>query len=880
GGGGGGGGGGGSGSTVVTDNSTTYYASSIHGGKGGDGKGGDVGGGSAGGSPEPSSEHSNYNEKNKDKSWTGAGGAGGNGNAQGSGGKLVVLPTAALTCFPSQAADTGAALPQEEFLKVKVTLDLGLTDAQGKAVTLTFEQPFACRMVPLSGVSSGGVEACPKRVGYRFAGYWLDDGTCVYGPDGKATMVMSPFVADYTLRARWEVDGSILNVTSSGDGASTLGVYGNEAVTLRDAVEALAANPLLVGEDGRRRVTFGLAETDTVVRLTREIAVPAGVRAFEINGLYGLTNGVRLAAGSGARHFRFAGAAEKGAPFTLASLTFTGGNPTRGAGGAILAENGASVLVEACSFLKNRAGQMQNGGAICVVSGESKLLVDATTFAGNSAQSGGAVHVDGADSAFVNTTFSGNSAKASGGGISTGKGAPVELLACTFAGNTAAQRGPSLASTCTLTNAVRAVNCIFADTAGGKAPVAAENGGTLTLDWCSTDVPPEVAFASGGAAVTQMVAGVMHVVHPPLGGERSKNEDAAEIYRDADYENLLAVDRDGRRVVLAGVAGQATIPFVTDQLSQLRTAPTRGAVRLAVGTEPVTVEIDGVLCDAVGNPRPDATVDTPATVFYDSGEAVETNLTIRTAAGGVFGLSVPVDGSDGLAHNVTGICVRALGPEAVAVATAPYALKAASVDLIASPDYVVLDGDGVAIGNVAAMSISAAKSFDARSAGSFTAGSLKGFKTIDLEHVTVSGGSLKWLGGPGPAEGVTFANLEDMSVGGGVEAFSGTVNVGYSTVTRTWQAEADGFMQLQVRAPSKPAHEYLMVAVNVLNSDRSTAFEVTPRGLFGGADQRALWTIPVCKGQFVQLKLDEDYSDKPAVDIGVHAQFIYFGVEK
>ncbi|MBP5788087.1 MAG: hypothetical protein J6Y19_09785, partial [Kiritimatiellae bacterium] len=578
----------GSGSYVVTDNAKTYNASNIKGGKGGDGKGGQVGGGSAGGNPDSSHVHSNYDEPNHATSTTGAGGAGGNGYRQGTGGKLVVLPTAALTCSPAQAADTGAALPQEEFLKVKVTLDLGMTDAEGKAVTVTFDQPFACRMVPLAGVSSGGVEACAKRTGYRFAGYWLDDGTCVYGPDYKATMVMSPFVADYTLRAHWEVDGSVLNVTSSGDGASTLGVYGNQAVTLRDAVEALSANPLLVGEDGRRRVTFGLAETDTVVRLAREIAVPAGVRAFEINGLYGLTNGVRLAAGSGARHFRFEGAAEGGKPFTLASLTFAEGHPTKGAGGSILAENGASVQVEACSFLDNRAGQLQNGGAICVVSGQSKLLVDATTFAGNSAQSGGAVHVDGADSAFVNTTFSGNSAKASGGGISTGKGAPVELLACTFAGNTAQERGASLSSTCTLTNAVRAVNCIFADTASGKAPLATANEGAVTLDWCSTDVPPDVAFASGGAAARQMVAGVTHVVYPPLGGERSKNEDAAEIYRSADYENLLAVGRDGRRVVLSGNAGQATIPFVTDQLQQLRTAPTRGAVRLAVGTEPVT----------------------------------------------------------------------------------------------------------------------------------------------------------------------------------------------------------------------------------------------------------------------------------------------------
>ncbi len=97
---------------------------------------------------------------------------------------------------------------------------------------------------------------------------------------------MSPYVAGYTLYARWEIDSSILSVTSSGDGASALDVYGNEAITLRDAVNALIDNPLLVGTDGRRRVTFEkLDATNRVIRLARQIEIPAGVRSFEINGL-------------------------------------------------------------------------------------------------------------------------------------------------------------------------------------------------------------------------------------------------------------------------------------------------------------------------------------------------------------------------------------------------------------------------------------------------------------------------------------------------------------------------------------------------------------------------------------------------------------------
>ena len=144
--------------------------------------------------------------------------------------------------------------------------------------------------------------------------------------------------------------------------------------------------------------------------------------------------------------------------------------------------------------------------------------------------------------------------------------------------------------------------------------------------------------------------------------------------------------------------------------------------------------------------------------------------------------------------------------------------------------------------------------------------------------MSVSGGSLKWLGGTGPAQGVTFANLGDMSVGGGEVAFSGSISVPYKTQINEWQAAYDGFMQLKVTAPPKPASDYLMVEINVLDEKGGKAYTVTPRGTFGGENQKALWTIPVRKGQKVQLKLDESENNKPSVNVPVHAQFIYFGV--
>ena len=123
-----------------------------------------------------------------------------------------------------------------------------------------------------------------------------------------------------------------------------------------------------------------------------------------------------------------------------------------------------------------------------------------------------------------------------------------------------------------------------------------------------------------------------------------------------------------------------------------------------------------------------------------------------------------------------------------------------AVDIYRPQIDIELEGDDISIGNVAAGSIAAAKSFDARNAGSFTAGSLKGFREINLESVSVSGGSLKWLGGAGPAAGVAFANLGAMSVGGGVQtsvSSSLSCGAGGTQSFDVGEAENDGLFQLQ-----------------------------------------------------------------------------------
>jgi predicted outer membrane repeat protein len=517
------------------------------------------------------------------------------------------------------------------------------------------------------------------------------------------------------------------------------------------------------------------------------------------------------------------------------------------------------------------------GGAIAIFDAGTELLVSSSTFAGNSSeQHGGAVYVHGAYALFVNTTFSGNTSGSLGGGILETGGAHIDLLNCTFTSNQS-KNGCSLHSADSRA-VVRAVNCIFADDKNHQYWGAVSmTGGTLSTDWSSMDADPAKVFTASGNAVTQVVAGVTHVIHPPRGGADAGNEDAAEIYHDSGYSHVLAVGRDGTRVPLAGDANQATIPFVVDQLAQVRTAPTRGAVRLATGTEPVVVEIDGVLTDENGYAKEGTTLEAPATIIYSDGTVASTNLVVRTAEAGVFGLSVPVDGSDGLSHNVTGINIPALGSDTIEVTMAPYALKAASVDLIASPDYIELEGDDISIGNVAAGSIAAAKSFDARNAGSFTAGSLKGFREINLESVSVSGGSLKWLGGSGPASGVAFANLGAMSVGGGVQtsvSSSLSCGAGGTQSFDVGEAENDGLFQLQARCRNPNGGQLQIDVVEGGN----VAFNVTPKGTVGpdGTDRRLVWTIPVRKGQKIRLTM---YGGSSAFELSsVRGQFIYFGV--
>ena len=161
---------------------------------------------------------------------------------------------------------------------------------------------------------------------------------------------------------------------------------------------------------------------------------------------------------------------------------------------------------------------------------------------------------------------------------------------------------------------------------------------------------------------------------------------------------------------------------------------------------------------------------------------------------------------------------------------------------------------------------------DARAAGSFTAGELKGFREIDLEQVAVAGGTLDWMGGKLPAaRSDPFANLAEMTVGGGADADAvGTIS---GSQTRTWKAAGDGFFQLQARCQN-PAGTTLKL--ELLDGNGSIAAVVTPQGTLGTADglRRFIWTVPVRSGDSVRLTMSGGELTL------VKAQFIYFGVKE
>jgi predicted outer membrane repeat protein len=132
------------------------------------------------------------------------------------------------------------------------------------------------------------------------------------------------------------------------------------------------------------------------------------------------------------------------AALTLEGLILTGGSAA-GAGGAVFAPNGLTIINSAVSG--NNAGA--SGGAIWV--GGTGSLSNVTISSNSAASNGGGIAGDGLVT-FVSATIGGNSAGDVGGGIDV---ASVTLVNSTVSGNRAANSGSGInATTTTLRNAI------------------------------------------------------------------------------------------------------------------------------------------------------------------------------------------------------------------------------------------------------------------------------------------------------------------------------------------------------------------------------------------------------------------------------------------
>jgi len=201
-------------------------------------------------------------------------------------------------------------------------------------------------------------------------------------------------------------------------------------------------------------VTFDCGPTPVTITVTSEVMVSQDTT---IDG----GKLVTLSGGQSTRILHIASAWNLATPLlTVQNLTFADGfttdvpNTTSTAqGGAAIFEDGGSLTVIDCTFANNQcasSGQDVSGGAING-QGVGTLIVEGSTFTGNSGSNGGAVGTQDENVTVVNSTFLGNSATGTGGNPGNGgdggalsfDGATVSLSLCgdTFSENYAGAQG-------------------------------------------------------------------------------------------------------------------------------------------------------------------------------------------------------------------------------------------------------------------------------------------------------------------------------------------------------------------------------------------------------------------------------------------------------
>ena len=231
-------------------------------------------------------------------------------------------------------------------------------------------------------------------------------------------------------------------------------------------------------------------------------------------------NLVTLSGGKSSRILHIKSAWNVATPLlTVQNLTFSDGYTTdvmnttsTTEGGAAIFEDGGSLTVIDCTFTSNQCastGEDVSGGAING-QGVGTLIVEGSTFTGNSGSNGGAIGTQDENVTVVNSTFAGNSATGTGGNPGNGgdggamsyDGAKVSWTMCgdTFSQNRATASGGAIFRVAYSDEAVTIDRSVFD---GNSVDPTTGNAGGLYLEYATitmtaTTISNNAAHFGGG----------------------------------------------------------------------------------------------------------------------------------------------------------------------------------------------------------------------------------------------------------------------------------------------------------------------------------------------------------------------------------------------
>jgi hypothetical protein len=124
---------------------------------------------------------------------------------------------------------------------------------------------------------------------------------------------------------------------------------------------------------------------------------------------------------------------------TISGITFTGGSPPTGQGGAIL--NNATVSLVDSTLIGNRAPSSNSDGGGIASPGTAMTLLRDTITGNTTGEFGGGVDIDGGTASITNTTITNNIGPNDGGGVDIDTNGAVAFVNDTINGNSTSTTG-------------------------------------------------------------------------------------------------------------------------------------------------------------------------------------------------------------------------------------------------------------------------------------------------------------------------------------------------------------------------------------------------------------------------------------------------------